>query len=90
MIQAALNKEDVNLPFFQMFRETTKKMYGINIGTVLSHGSSDARFFGEKNFPVLVITSKGGEIHSDDEWVDLEDLSRFYEVMKNWIIKVSK
>lgn len=85
MIQASPNSVDVNQHFFQSFKAIASEMYGIDIGTVRSHGASDARFFGEKNIPVLVITCKGGEIHSDDEWVDLDDLSRFYEVVKLWI-----
>ncbi len=64
-------------------------MYGIEIGKTLSFGSSDARFFGEKNIPVIVIAPVGGEIHSDNEWIDLEDLGRFYNVLKQWIIKES-
>jgi succinyl-diaminopimelate desuccinylase len=90
MIQASPNKADVNQSYFQNFRKIAKELYDIKIGTVLSHGSSDARFFGERDIPVLVITSKGGEIHSDDEWVDLEDLNRLYEVLKKWVISVGK
>lgn len=89
MIEASPNKVDLNHMFFQKFRELAKDMHGIQVGTTLSHGSSDARFFGERNIPVLVIAPKGGDIHGDNEWVDLDDLTRFYEVMKQWIIEVS-
>lgn len=88
LIEASPNRVDVNQIFFQKFRQIAKEMYDIPIGTVHSHGSSDARFFGERNIPVLVITCRGGQIHSDDEWVDLEDLSRFYEVIKKWVISL--
>lgn len=86
LIGASPNKADLNNPYFKRFREVAKKLYGVEIGKMQAHGSSDARFFGEKGIPVLVITCRGGEIHSDNEWVDLEDLGRFYEVIKAWLI----
>ena len=70
---------------FQEFREIAKQLYGIKIGETLSCGASDARFFGERNIPVLVIAPRGGHIHADREWIDLEDLTRFYTVLKKWV-----
>lgn len=89
LIEASPNMVDVNQNYFQKFKEIAQKR-GITIGTVRSHGSSDARFFGEKKIPILVISCKGGDIHSDKEWIDLEDLSRFYEVMKEWVLETCR
>jgi succinyl-diaminopimelate desuccinylase len=79
------HRVDLQQPPFLKFQEIAKEMYGIEIGKVFSYGASDARFFGERNIPVLVIAPKGGEIHSDGEWIDLEDLTRFYNVLKQWV-----
>lgn len=76
---------DPQQPSFVKFQEIAERLYGIKIGKVLSHGASDARFFGERTIPVMVIAPTGGEIHADDEWIDLEDLTRFYNVLKQWI-----
>lgn len=70
---------------FLKFKEIAKQQFGIEVEKTFSHGASDARFFGEREIPVLVIAPKGGEIHSDKEWIDLEDLSRFYTVLKQWV-----
>lgn len=83
-------KADISNEYFQKFKNRAKDLYGIEMGTVSSYGASDARFFGEKNIPTLVIAPKGGEIHSSGEWVDLEDLSRFYQVMKAWVMDISR
>lgn len=80
------HQEDLSGRYFQSFRLLAKQLYGIEVGSTSAHGSSDARFFGEKKIPVLIIAPKGGEIHADDEWIDLDDLTRFYEVMKAWIV----
>ncbi len=72
-------------PPFLKFQEIAKRLYGIETGKTFSYGASDARFFSEKNIPVLVIAPKGGEIHSEEEWIDLADLTRFYNVLKEWV-----
>jgi succinyl-diaminopimelate desuccinylase len=90
MQMASPSVVDVNLPSFHRFRALAKELYGIEVGTVSSHGASDARFFGEKDIPVLVIAPTGGDIHSDNEWIDLEDLVRFYGVVKMWVMEVAR
>lgn len=90
LIGALPHQTELDKPPFILFKEIAKKLYGIEVGSVMSHGASDARFLGEKNIPILVIAPNGGDIHSDGEWVDLEDLARFYEVMKAWVIALNK
>jgi acetylornithine deacetylase/succinyl-diaminopimelate desuccinylase-like protein len=77
---------DVRKRPFVQFQKIAREMYGIDIGKVRSNGASDARFFGERDIPILVISPHGGNIHSDEEWVDLEDLTRFYHVLKEWVL----
>lgn len=89
IIEGSPHQVNVESPYFQIFSHIAKEKYEIQVGLTKSHGASDARFFGERNIPVLVIAPKGGEIHSEDEWVDLIDLTKFYEVMKEWVIKTS-
>ncbi len=76
-------------PYFLKFAEIAKNKFGIKIESMKTHGSSDARFFSEKNIPVLVISPKGGEHHADGEWIDLEDLDRYYQVLKEYVLQVS-
>lgn len=90
LIDASPHKVDLTHPCFQKFKRYSKEYCGKEVGSLCAHGSSDARFFGEKKIPVLVIAPKGGEIHSEKEWVDLDDLDRFYRVMKGWVLDVSK
>lgn len=88
-LQAPPHKVDITNPNFLLFKKIAKEKFNIDIKATKSHGASDARFFGEKGIPVLVIAPKGGDIHSDDEWVDLDNLVLFYEVMKEWVKQVS-
>jgi len=70
--------------FHKLFSESAKRK-GIKISETFAHGSSDARYFNKKNIPTIVIKPKGGGAHSSNEWVDLEDLKKYYSVLKDFI-----
>lgn len=75
--------------FFSKFAKIAKDMFGIKIESVKTYGSSDARFFSEKGIPVLVISPKGGEHHGVDEWIDLDDLDRYYAILKEYVLQIA-
>jgi len=77
-------------PYIQTFSQIALKRFKIKTSFVISHGSSDARFFVKKKIPVLLIKPKGGGQHSEKEWIDLKDLDRFYLVLKEFVTRVSK
>lgn len=56
----------------------------------ISHGSSDARYFAKANIPVLLVNPMGGAYHCENEWIDLDDLERYYAVFKQWAFSVAK
>lgn len=78
---------DTSERYFESFSESAKRLFGIETSTSVSHGSSDAKFFIEHGITPLVISPKGGGHHSDDEWIDEEDLERFYEVLNDFVRK---
>jgi hypothetical protein len=81
---------DVTQEYFKTFAEIAKKLYDIDITPTRSYGASDARFFGERHIPVVMISPQGGNIHSDGEWIDIKDLTRFYNVLKLWVLENQK
>jgi len=71
--------------FMKVLKENTKK----EPQSTFSHGSSDARFFGEVGIPVIVTRPKGGGAHSEEEWIDIESLERFYSILKDFVLKLN-
>lgn len=67
----------------------TFKNYGSIVHSVVGHtpedideaGGSDARFFSEYNVPVLLSTVDGGDHHTPNEWVSIESLEQYKEVL---------
>ena len=69
----------------KLFADIARKKFGIECGWTKAHGASDARFIGPLGIPVLLIWPDAAGAHSEHEHVDLNDLARYYEVMKEWV-----
>ncbi len=85
-------KEVVSIPFFscdsknyffRYYQEVAKK-HRRKLTKKASHATSDARYFSNRNIPVLLTRPKGGGAHSEREWIDLNDLSVFYSILKEF------
>ncbi len=48
--------------------------------------SNDARFFAQKS-AVIVTKPKGGNAHSDNEWVELNSIEKYKEIVSNFLIE---
>ena len=83
-------RNNFKLSFARTFLEIARKKYGIETGFTMSHGTSDARFFVQKKIPAISTRPHGGGLHSENEWVDINDLGRFYSVLKDFVVKISK
>ncbi len=47
--------------------------------------TSDARYFSAKNIPTIITKIYTENIHSDNEWVDLKEMEKFYCIMSLYI-----
>ena len=81
---------DRNDPTVTLWRKVAKKHTGRQPVFESAMGTSDARFFSERNIPTIVTRPRGGNSHSDNEWIDLADLERFYGVLKEFVSQVAK
>lgn len=58
---------------------------GITCGWARAHGSSDARFFNRAGIPTILISPRGGDSHSDREWVDIRSLEAYHDVLRTYV-----
>jgi succinyl-diaminopimelate desuccinylase len=84
------NHIEVDIPEIKLFKKYAKEIYQIDIGTTRSHGASDARFFSDKNIPILLITPKGSNAHSQNESLNLDDFHRYYNLISIWAKEISR
>jgi succinyl-diaminopimelate desuccinylase len=72
------------------FSKIAKEKYNIDCGWARAHGSSDARFFQRHGMQTLLILPKGGGRHSEGEWIDVPDMKRYYEVLKDFVRQTAR
>ena len=82
-------KSDKNSSYLKMFSKIAYEKFKIKTSFVISHGSSDARFFAEKGIDTILIRPKGGLIHSENEWIDINELEKFYVVLEEFVKKAA-
>lgn len=80
---------DTTHPLVRDFIGLYQKHTGKTIELVKAHGSSDARFFSEKNIPVIMLRPDGGGAHGDNEWISVKGVEDFYKLLKDFVIKVA-
>jgi len=76
--------------YAKLFSRIAYEQHGINCGWARACGASDARFFNWNGIQTILISPYGGGAHSDREWVDLKDLRRYHDVLKEFIATVAK
>lgn len=76
--------------YAKVFSRLAHTQHGITCGWTRSHGSSDARFFAAYGIPSLLILPRAGGAHSEEEWVDLDDLARYYKVLLSFVDEVAR
>ncbi|QQR53194.1 M20/M25/M40 family metallo-hydrolase [bacterium] len=74
----------------QLFADIAAQITGHKLSSTLSHASSDARHFVAAGIQVITTRSTGGDHHSDQEWIDLDDLTIYYQILRRFIEEWAK
>jgi len=72
------------------FYRIAREMYGIKKDVMFTHGTSDAHYFAERCISIIETRPNGGDFHGNGEWVDLDDMERFYQVLKEFVVRMSR
>ncbi len=76
---------DLKNPLIQNYISSTKKVLDKNPFFEKESGTSDARFFYEKNIPVIVTGIEKENSHSLNENCSIDDMVNFYNILKDFI-----
>lgn len=83
-------KIDRQNEYLKIYQNIARQDFKINLKPVISHGSSDARFFAAKNIPTLLISPIGGGRHSEKEWLDINSLGIYYQILKKFVVTITR
>lgn len=64
--------------------------HGLTVEKALDHGSSDARFFSAHGIPSLICQPLGGNMHAPGEWVDIQSVETYKELLRKYLDLVAQ
>lgn len=70
--------------YVRRFKAIASKVLKCKMTSGISHGSSDATYFVARGIPVISTRPLGGGLHGEKERVNLRDLRKFYQILKEF------
>jgi succinyl-diaminopimelate desuccinylase len=75
---------DPDTPALRTLAQVTEELRGQPTPIYREHFSSDARFYSTAGIPAVCFGPVGKGLHSDEEWVEIDGLVQFYEVLHEY------
>ncbi|MBP9854809.1 MAG: M20/M25/M40 family metallo-hydrolase [Candidatus Omnitrophica bacterium] len=70
------------------YKKVIQEVTGQPTVLVRDDGASDARFFSMKDIPVMISRPLVGNLHTTDEWINIESMVTFYKIYEKYLTKV--
>lgn len=67
------------------YLDVVKELTGKSPRTTRESGGSDARFLCRHGIPVIMARPDVGELHAEDEWIDINSMVLFYRVCEQYL-----
>ena len=83
-------ENDITDPYHQAFSDIVLRLRGRRPGSIISHGTSDARHFRNLGMPVVLIRPHGGGQHSEHEWIHRKDFHTYYHAVRHLVEQTSR
>jgi succinyl-diaminopimelate desuccinylase len=79
---------DMDLWCSRLFQEAAQRHLSQPMPIYRSEGASDARFFTRHNIPVIISKPVCAGHHSDHEWIDLESIATYTDILFDFVRQV--
>lgn len=77
---------DKQSPAVQDFLQAMRSTTGKDIEYSESYGGTDGRHFASHGIPSIIVEPFGGNRHASNEWILADDLVKFYQLIKHWLL----
>ena len=84
-IHTLISAEPTRLSPDSLYLSVTEEITGKSANLGKEDGGSDARFVGRLNIPVIVSRPIVGELHSENEWIDISTMETFYRIYELYL-----
>ncbi len=69
------------------YLEVVEQLTGKPAHKTRESGGSDARFLCRHGIPVIMARPDVGDLHAEDEWIDIESMVTFYHVCQRYLVR---
>lgn len=83
--EVIISAEPTHLAPDPEFVRATEEATGEPVRMVKSCGGSDARFFRAVGVPVNLSRPKVGELHSEEEWIEVDSMVKYYRICEEYL-----
>ncbi len=80
-----LSSEPVEFEPDTHFKTAIEEVTGGPVSFIREDGASDARFIHRYGIPVIISRPIVGELHSENEWIDVDSIGKFYTICKRYL-----
>ncbi len=84
-LRIIISAEPTHLSPDPLFLSVTEEITGRPAGLVRISGASDGRFLAHHNIPVMMSRPRVGELHSDEEWIDIDSMVTYYRICERYL-----
>ena len=68
-----------------LFCGITESVTGNPVKLIRAAGASDSRFFRKADIPVNLSRPLVGNLHGEDEWLDIDSMVTYYQICQRYI-----
>lgn len=86
-VMVLISAEPTDLSPDQMYQDITAQVTGQSVQLTCDDGGSDARFLAVQGIPVVMSRPLVGNLHAQNEWIDIESMVVFYHIYEQYIIQ---
>lgn len=84
-LKPLMTAEPCHLAPDPLFCEITETVTGHPVKLIRAAGASDSRFFRRADIPVNLSRPLVGNLHGEDEWLDIESMVTYYQICERYI-----
>lgn len=75
-------------PYVIKLKKAIKKVTGKKAKIIVKHGGSDIRHFNQVGCDGVTFGPIGGNLHADNEWVEIKSLEKYYQILKEFLLSL--
>jgi succinyl-diaminopimelate desuccinylase len=86
-LEVLVAAEPTNLAPDPLYLKITEEITGLPVRLIREHGGSDARYIARYGIPVIMTRPYVGNLHAEDEWVDIASMENLYRIYDTYIVR---